>query len=138
MKINELKKNGLHLSIEWKRVLTYSSDIEDVTDKELQNVKSVTDYLDLDSVWQKHDVDDSESISESERYTLIDNQGNVLVEDLSIEEMDQFIKNLRMLDIKNSNWKSLNLKSLKQKKAILTIQSRWLFCVLGNRRNCFL
>lgn len=113
MKINELKKNGLHLSIEWKRVLTYSSDIEDVTDKELQNVKSVTDYLDLDSVWQKHDVDDSESISESERYTLIDNQGNVLVEDLSIKEMDQFIKNLRMLDIKNSNWKSLNLKSLK-------------------------
>lgn len=105
MKINELKKYGLHLSIEWKKVLTCSSDIEDVTDKELQNIKSVTDYLDLDSVWQKHDVDDSDTISESERYTLIDNQGNVLVEDLSIEEMDQFIK--------NSNWKSLNLKSLK-------------------------
>ena len=104
MKINELKKYGLHLSIEWKKVLTCSSDIEDVTDKELQNIKSVTDYLDLDSVWQKHDVDDSDTISESERYTLIDNQGNVLVEDLSIEEMDQFIK--------NSNWKSLNLKSL--------------------------
>lgn len=84
-----------------------------MTDKELQNIKSVTDYLDLDSVWQKHDVDDSDTISESERYTLIDNQGNVLVEDLSIEEMDQFIKNLRMLDIKNSNWKSLNLKSLR-------------------------
>lgn len=98
MKINELKKYGLHLSIEWKKVLTCSSDIEDVTDKELQNIKSVTDYLDLDSVWQKHDVDDSDTISESERYTLIDNQGNVLVEDLSIEEMDQFIKNLRMLD----------------------------------------
>lgn len=113
MKINELKKYGLHLSIEWKKVLTCSSDIEDVTDKELQNIKSVTDYLDLDSVWQKHDVDDSDTISESERYTLIDNQGNVLVEDLSIEEMDQFIKNLRMLDIKNSNWKSLNLKSLR-------------------------
>ena len=76
-----------------------------MTDKELQNIKSVTDYLDLDSVWQKHDVDDSDTISESERYTLIDNQGNVLVEDLSIEEMDQFIK--------NSNWKSLNLKSLR-------------------------
>lgn len=105
MKINELKKYGLHLSIEWKKVLTCSSDIEDVTDKELQNIKSVTDYLDLDSVWQKHDVDDSDTISESERYTLIDNQGNVLVEDLSIEEMDQFIK--------NSNWKSLNLKSLR-------------------------
>ena len=100
MKINELKKYGLHLSIEWKKVLTCSSDIEDVTDKELQNIKSVTDYLDLDSVWQKHDVDDSESISESERYTLIDNQGNVLVEDLSIEEMDQFSKNLRMLDVR--------------------------------------
>lgn len=113
MKINELKKYGLHLSIEWKKVLTCSSDIEDVTDKELQNIKSVTDYLDLDSVWQKHDVDDSDTISESERYTLIDNQGNVLVEDLNIEEMDQFIKNLRMLDIKNSNWKSLNLKSLR-------------------------
>lgn len=113
MKINELKKYGLHLSIEWKKVLTCSSDIEDVTDKELQNIKSVTDYLDLDSVGQKHDVDDSDTISESERYTLIDNQGNVLVEDLSIEEMDQFIKNLRMLDIKNSNWKSLNLKSLR-------------------------
>lgn len=113
MKINELKKYGLNLSIEWKKVLTCSSDIEDVTDKELQNIKSVTDYLDLDSVWQKHDVDDSDTISESERYTLIDNQGNVLVEDLSIEEMDQFIKNLRMLDIKNSNWKSLNLKSLR-------------------------
>lgn len=84
-----------------------------MTDKELQNIKSVTDYLDLDSVWQKHDVDDSDTISESERYTLIDNQGNVLVEDLNIEEMDQFIKNLRMLDIKNSNWKSLNLKSLR-------------------------
>lgn len=96
-----------------KKVLTCSSDIEDVTDKELQNIKSVTDYLDLDSVGQKHDVDDSDTISESERYTLIDNQGNVLVEDLSIEEMDQFIKNLRMLDIKNSNWKSLNLKSLR-------------------------
>lgn len=105
MKINELKKYGLHLSIEWKKVLTCSSDIEDVTEKELQNIKSVTDYLDLDSVWQKHDVDDSDTISESERYTLIDNQGNVLVEDLSIEEMDQFIK--------NSNWKSLNLKSLR-------------------------
>ena len=105
MKINELKKYGLHLSIEWKKVLTCSSDIEDVTDKELQNIKSVTDYLDLDSVWQKHDVDDSDTISESERYTLIDNQGNVLVEDLSIEELDQFIK--------NSNWKSLNLKSLR-------------------------
>lgn len=105
MKINELKKYGLHLSIEWKKVLTCSSDIEDVTDKELQNIKSVTDYLDLDSVWQKNDVDDSDTISESERYTLIDNQGNVLVEDLSIEEMDQFIK--------NSNWKSLNLKSLR-------------------------
>lgn len=113
MKINELKKYGLHLSIEWKKVLTCSSDIEDVTDKELQNIKSVTDYLDLDSVWQKHDVDDSDTISESERYTLIDNQGNVLVENLNIEEMDQFIKNLRMLDIKNSNWKSLNLKSLR-------------------------
>lgn len=113
MEINELKKYGLHLSIEWKKVLTCSSDIEDVTDKELQNIKSVTDYLDLDSVWQKHDVDDSDTISESERYTLIDNQGNVLVEDLNIEEMDQFIKNLRMLDIKNSNWKSLNLKSLR-------------------------
>ena len=113
MKINELKKYGLHLSIEWKKVLTCSSDIEDVTDKELQNIKSVTDYLDLDSVWQKHDVDDSDTISESERYTLIDNQENVLVEDLSIEEMDQFIKNLRKLDIKNSNWKSLHLKSLR-------------------------
>ena len=76
MKINELKKYGLHLSIEWKKVLTCSSDIEDVTDKELQNIKSVTDYLDLDSVWQKHDVDDSDTISESERYTLIDNPGS--------------------------------------------------------------
>lgn len=96
MTFQELKKKHYHIYIEYQEVHTLFATSDDFNENnDWHNIHSVTDFLDYDSVLDHAETEDVEGLSESEKYTLVNNQGKTLVSDLSIDEMNDYIKKLK-------------------------------------------
>lgn len=96
MTFQELKKKHYHIYIEYQEVHTLFATSDDFNENnDWHNIHSVTDFLDYDSVLDHAETEDVEELSESEKYTLVDNCEKTLVSDLSIDEMDDYIKKLK-------------------------------------------
>ncbi|MCT7732124.1 hypothetical protein [Lactobacillus crispatus] len=60
MRMKDLKKNGYRLDVEYHTVEIRNADSSKVSDKAMQDIHSVSVFLDLDSVLDNSEVTDSD------------------------------------------------------------------------------
>lgn len=106
MQIKDLKKNGYRLDIEYHTVEIRDTDSSKVSDKEMQDMHSVGDFLNLDSVLDNSELTDSDIQSDTgpaEVYSLYDmSKEEYVAKDLTKDQMDSLIAQLPKENDKNN------------------------------------